>query len=81
MTSPDSNVVREPITEDLQTQAREAFEQYERVIVEHILRRPTWRLDATPLFDVLASNDAARARAFISEMRRERDRFSRMNVV
>ncbi len=69
------------ISEALRREAGEAFEAYEKVLIERIVRRPGRRLVAAPLQEVLDSGDEEKARAFIDDMRRGREELLRGNIV
>ena len=60
------------IPDNLRKEAGEAFLGYEGAVVNRLLKRPGWKLDAGPLERVLATGDERQVREFIDEMRRER---------
>jgi hypothetical protein len=61
------------VSDDLRREAVEAFHAYEKVVVERLMRRPEWRIDAKPLHDVLATGNEQKVREFIADVRRGRD--------
>ena len=56
------------LSEGLKKEAAEAFFAYEEVVVNRLMNRPGWKLDAAPLERVLRSGDEATVRAFVVEM-------------
>jgi hypothetical protein len=57
------------ISDDLRKDAVEAFHDYERVFIDRIVKKPGWRLDASPLHAVLLSGDEQIVKDFIGDLR------------
>ena len=60
------------IPDSLRIAATEAFRDFEKVVVEHLLDLPGWRLDPEPLTTALDSGDPDTVRAFAERLRRKR---------
>ena len=60
------------ITEELRRAAIEAFHAYEEIYIARVVKKEGWRMDASSVEDVLATNDPDQVEAFIHKMSRER---------
>ena len=69
------------IPESLRKEVVEAFHAYEKIVVEHLLQRPGWRLDAAPLKRVLDTKNPEAIRSFIQDLRRQGDDFLNGTIV
>lgn len=61
------------ISADLRAAAIEAFHAYEEVSIARVVRREGWRMDASPVGRVLASDDPELVLKFIDDMQKGRE--------
>jgi hypothetical protein len=57
------------IAAEVRQEARDVFYRYEQLVVERLLKRPGWRLDRTPLAELLDSGHESEVREFIGDLR------------
>lgn len=69
------------VSKELREEAGRAFLAYEEVVVNRLLKRPGWKLDAQPLQDARSTDDEEVVRQFIESVNRGRIELLRGIVV